>query len=176
MSAVSAAECGGSTGRPMTDDRPAPQYGEYASPEQQAAAMGRAYVPPPPPEAAPHPAAPPPPGAPAEQLRGDGSFVDRFVTVFQLGVGLVTLIGSDWFQFSEQGNIGLAEMGSSTRLPAVLDQYGWILLAINIVCLLATIVWAYATLRRGKRAFYIPFVGLFAFTIVASVVVAAIVR
>jgi len=158
----------------MTEDRPVPQYGEYATPEQQAAAMGRAYLPPP--QGAPHPLGPTAPGAPTEQLRGDGSFVDRFVTVFQLGVGLVSLLSSDWFHLSEQGNIALEEIGRTTRIPVLVDQYGWVLLALNILFLLGTIVWVYVTLRRGKRAFYIPFLGLFAFTIVGALILAAVVR
>jgi hypothetical protein len=156
----------------MTDDRPIPQYGEYATPEQQAAAMGHAYVPPlpPPPAGAPHPAAPAPPGEQlrGEQLRGSGHFVDRFVTTFQLGVGLLFLISSDWFHIAENANSALSETGLTTRLPSSVDQYGWVLLGVNILFLGATIVWAYATLRRGRRAYYIPFVGYFAFSIVLA--------
>jgi hypothetical protein len=169
----------------MTDDRPAPQYGEYATPEQQAAAMGHAYVAPlpPPPAGAPHPAAPAPPGEQlrgqqqrGEQLRGNGHFIDRFVTVFQLGIGLLFLISSDWFHLAENANSALAETGITTRLPTSVDKYGWVLLGVNILFLLATIVWAYATLRRGRRAYYIPFVGYFAFSVVGAFVIYAILR
>jgi hypothetical protein len=46
------------------------------------------------------------------------------------------------------------------------------LLGANIVLLLATIVWAFATLRRGRLAFYIPLVGYLAFSAVLGVALA----
>jgi Family of unknown function (DUF6264) len=153
----------------MTDDRPIPQYGEYATPQQQAAAMGRDYVP-----AAPAEPAPPIPST--EPMPDAGHIVDRFVTVFQLGIGLVTLLSSDYFHLSENANTLLQELGNSNRMPASLDHYAWLLLGANILILLLTIVWAYATLRRGKRAFYIPFVGYCAFSVVFAIIILSVVR
>ena len=161
----------------MTDDRPipqygpAPQYGEYATPQQQAAAMGREYVPP-----APVETTPPVPSVEPAPAPNAGHIVDRFVTVFQLGIGLVTLLSSDYFHISENANILLQELGNSHRMPTSLDHYAWLLLGANILILLLTIVWAYATLRRGKRAFYIPFLGYCAFSLVFTAVILVVAR
>ncbi len=156
----------------MTDPRPRPEYGEYATPEQQAAAMGRAYVPPPEPETR---------IAPPEDARGKdtaanpfrlgGNVIDRFFTIFQLGIGLVLLLSSDFFHLGENANTDLAELGITQKIPVAIDQYGWILLGANIVLLLATFVWAFATLRRGRLAFYIPVVGYLAFSAVLGVAI-----
>ena len=155
----------------MTDSRPRPQYGEYATPEQQAAAMGRAYVPPPDPATRVVHAVPAPgeSAAPASLQLG-GNLIDRFVTIFQLGVGFVLLLSSDFFHLAENLNIDLAEAGFSQRIPVAIDLYAWWLLGANIVLLLATFGWAYATLRRGRLAFYIPFVGWLGFSAVLVVV------
>jgi hypothetical protein len=158
----------------MADDhaapppRPAPQYGEYATPQQQAAAMGRdsvAPVPTPAPANTPHPATAQQQG----QLPEFGHLVDRFATVVQLGVGLLSLITSDWFDFATITNVSLDKAGITTRVPTVIDHYAWVLLSANIVFLAATIVWAYLRLRRGRRAYYIPFVGYCAFVIFAAI-------
>jgi hypothetical protein len=158
----------------MADDhtspppRPAPQYGEYATPQQQAAAMGQEYVAPAPtpaPANTLHPAATPQQG----QLPEFGHLVDRFATVVQLGVGLLSVITSDWFDFATITNVALAKAGIATRVPTVIDQYGWVLLGANIVFLAATMVWAYLRLRRGRRAYYIPFVGYCAFATFAVI-------
>jgi hypothetical protein len=170
----------------MTDDRPVPQYGEYATPEQQAAAMGRKYTPPPAPETRVSvPGAPTPgqPGAgqpgsgqpgsgqqgsgqqaPEQPFRIGGNLIDRFVSIFQLGIGLVLLLSSDYFHLGENANTDLSEVGLTEKIPVAIDHYGWLILGANIVLLLATIVWVYARLRRGRLAFYIPAVGYLAFS------------
>jgi hypothetical protein len=149
----------------MTDDRPRPEYGEYATPEQQAAAMGRAYVPPPPPEA--HVSIPSGSGTArseeGEQLRLGGNSIDRFATIFQLGIGLVLLINSNFFQFGEAFNAASTEFGVGTIVPTTIDRFGWLILTVNIVLFVATGVLAYTRLRRGKLAFFVPVIGLAAF-------------
>jgi hypothetical protein len=152
----------------MTDDRARPQYGEYATPEQQAAAMGKLYVPPPAAETrvivpgAPGPGMPAEPGEPSS-LRMGGNLIDRFVTIFQLGIGLVVLLRSDWFHFAENSNTLMTELGVTEKVPLSIDHYAWAILIANIILLLATFVWAYASFRRGRLAFYIPAVGYFVF-------------
>jgi hypothetical protein len=162
-----------SIGKTMTDDRPMPQYGEYATPEQQAAAMGKQYV-------APTP--PPEPGtrvdlaapvAAQERLRIPGNAVDRFATIFQLGIGLVLLLNSDFFHIAETLNTVAQEFGSSHRVATSLDAFGWVFLGANIVFLLATMVASYLRLRRAKLAFWVPFVGYFAFSLVIAIAVYA---
>jgi hypothetical protein len=161
--------------RPAPPPRPAPQYGEYATPQQQAAAMGQEYIAPVP---APTPASTPRPVAASQQgqLPEYGHLVDRFATVVQLGYGLFTLITSDWFDFSTNANVALAKAGLVLRVPVVLDHYGWVLLGANILFLAATTVWAYARLRLGRRAYYIPFVGYCAFAIFLGIFTYAVSR
>jgi hypothetical protein len=153
----------------MTDSRPRPEYGEYATPEQQAAAMGRAYVPPPDPETPPiaHEDAPDEETA-AKPFRLGANLVDRFVTIFQLGIGLVVLLNSNFFQLSESANVVAAELGTGQRISANVDHYAWLLLGAYIVLLIGTCLWAYVALRRGRLAFYIPFVGYLAFIAVVG--------
>jgi hypothetical protein len=163
---VSVDDCDGSTGKSMTDQPARPQYGEYATPEQQAAAMGRTYTPPPAPET--RVSIPAAPGSPAQneqeqQLRFGGNVVDRFLTIFQLGIGLVFLLNSDYFQFAEDFNTASTEFGSGPTIPVSLDRFGWLMLAVNIALYLATALFAYSRLRRRKLAFFVPFVGLTVF-------------
>jgi hypothetical protein len=160
----------------MTDDRPRPQYGEFATPEQQAAAMGRRYVPPPAAETRVEvPAAPAPgQGTSATSFRLGGNLIDRFITIFQLGIGLVFLLSSDYFHLAEISNIGMQELGLSQRVPLAIDHYGWLLLSANILVLGVSFVWAYARLRRGRLAFFVPLVGYFAFVVILAVTVSAV--
>jgi hypothetical protein len=158
----------------MSEPRPLPEYGEYATPEQQAAAMGRVYVPPPDP-ATRIPLAPPAsdgyPTPPAPTVR---TLLDRLVTLFELGLGFAALLGTDFSRLAENTNTGLVAMGSSQRVSLAIDHYSWFLLGANIVLLLASTFWAYAALRRGRLAFYIPIVGFLALTIVLVVVEAVV--
>ena len=164
----------------MTDNAPRPQYGEYATPEQQAAAMGRTFTPPPAPEtrvAIPVVPGAPTPAAEEQQLRFGGNVVDRFLTIFQLGIGLVFLINSDYFHFAENANTAATELGTGQTIPVALDRFGWLLLAANIVLYLGTVVLAYARLRRRKLAFFVPFVGLTVFSLfLAALIVFTIYR
>jgi Family of unknown function (DUF6264) len=167
--------CGDWTGKQMTDPRPQPEYGEYATPEQQAAAMGKTYVPPSAPEtrvAAPEES--PDKETPASPFRLSGNLIDRFVTIFQLGIGVLLLLSSDFFHLGENANVDLADLGISQRIPVAIDHYGWLLLSANIVLLLATFFWAYATLRRGRLAFYIPAVGYLAFSAVLGLAISVL--
>jgi Family of unknown function (DUF6264) len=168
MSAVSAVECVASTGRPMTEDRPRPQYGEYATPEQQAAAMGQLYVPPAPTQ----PVAPAPQTIPAEsRLAPPGNRADRFATIFLLGIGLAVLINSDFFHLSENLNPAFEELGLAFRVSSSVDALGPWLLGANIVALLATMAAAYRRLRQGRLSFYIPLVGYVVFTLIVGLVI-----
>jgi hypothetical protein len=137
--------------------------------------MGREYIAPVP---TPVPVSTPQPVATSQQgqLPEYGHLVDRFATVVQLGVGLLSLITSDWFDFATDTNPALAKAGVALRVPTVIDHYGWVLLGANILFLAATIVWAYARLRRGRRAYYIPFVGYCAFALFATIFIYAIGR
>jgi len=170
MNGDSAAGCVDWTGSAMTDDRPRPQYGEYATPEQQAAAMGKQYVPqdpPPRPETRVNLAAPTASGTPtpAEQMRLPGNAADRFATIFQLGVGVVVLINSDYFNASSIVNSAFSQAGETLRVSASLDHYAWLLLAANGVFLVLTALWAYRRIRHDKLAFFVPAIGYLAFIV-----------
>jgi hypothetical protein len=198
MSADSADAFGNSIGRAMADDRPLPQYGEYATPEQQAAAMGKHYV-------GKHdvgehdvgehdvgqhdvaPGAPPtpqtrvnlaPPGAAGQRPHGEragvaGNAADRFATIFQLGIGFVFLLNSDYFHFAANFNSVSSQLGLAQRVPASLDQLGWLLLTANILFLAATMLWAYTRIRRDKLTFWVPVVGYVAFSLLVGVLLYA---
>ena len=160
----------------MTEDRPRPQYGEYATPEQQAEAMGRRYVPPPAAETRVEVPEARGPGqaTSATSFRLGGNLIDRFITIFQLGIGLVFLLSSDYFHLAEISNIGMQELGLSQRVPLAIDHYGWLLLSANILVLGVSFVWAYARLRRGRLAFFVPLVGYIAFVVILGFTVAAV--
>ena len=165
-------ECADWIGKPMTDSRPAPQYGEYATPEQQAAAMGRPFVPPPDPAtrvAVPAPMSDATP--PSASVGPGGHVIDRFLTIFELGIAIVLLVSADFSHVAENANTALEGFGISHRIPVAIDHYAWLLLASNIVLLLATFVWAFAWLRRGRLAFYIPLVGYLVFSAVLGIAI-----
>jgi hypothetical protein len=167
----------------MTDERPRPEYGEYATPEQQAAAMGKYYV-------APVPVAAPvahvrtdvtPAGATVprneqDQLRSGGSTIDRFASIFQLGIGLAFLINSNYFQFAEALNSASTELGLSTTFPVLLDQLGGVILAVNIALYVFTALFVYSRIRRGKLAFFLPIIGFAVFYAFIFVVLSVFVQ
>jgi hypothetical protein len=156
----------------MTDDEPRPQYGEYATPEQVAAAMGTHYVPP--------SVMPPPPVAEDRQqlpaLRMGGNAVDRFATIFELGIGVVVLLNSDYFHTSQSYSQVSSLFGVSITISPAIDSWGWLLLAGNILFLALTALWALVRLRRRKLAFWIPIVGFAAFDACLSVVLTIFTR
>jgi hypothetical protein len=166
----------------MTEPRPRPQYGEYASPEEQARAIGIPLehaphtTPPAPPAAAP-PARKPEKSEHAVQHPGTGQpdavgldtrarvrrSRDTVVTVMLLGLGLA------WILLSIPGTSDLA--GTLDRTYAIqgyTGHYGPVALAsalglaINISSLVLwgiTCAVSIAVLRRHRRAFYIPLIG-----------------
>lgn len=134
----------------MTESRPTPQYGEYASPEEQAKAMGAAAWP------APQPAEP----APVPRVR---SSRDMVITVTLLGIGLV------WVLLSIPGAADLpATLNRTYELQGYTGTYGPVELASTLGLLMnisSIVVWAItcavsiAMLRRHRRAVYVPIIG-----------------
>jgi hypothetical protein len=154
----------------MTDDRPMPEYGEYATPEQQAAAMGRVYV--------------PPEQVAAEQaiaehamtqvtLARPPSYANRFFTVFLLGLGAVTLIEMIpiYFNYASlfKGQIALG-LGSLT-VPSSINGAGIPTLIANVVLYGASVVLSVLAIRRGRLSFYIPLAGAILFYLIAAILV-----
>lgn len=174
----------------MSDDRPRPQYGEYATPEEQARAAGQTYVPPPPPEPSAAPVGPPvdrSPFAPPRAWRADadeettqpdvplfnrGRFIDRVVTNGLLLIGVFSFIQS----FESDLALGTVLKATATSFgitdftpPEGIDTVGRWMLVINVVLLVASIAVSVVVARRGHVTFYIPLVGFFLFSIAQAI-------
>ncbi|WP_022879583.1 DUF6264 family protein [Microbacterium sp. B19] len=154
------------------DERPRPQYGEYATPEEQRARIRRPEVtesleagvaPAPEPSVAAAPAAAPKPGP----------LADRFVTFGLLIYGFITVVSTiiqllDFPGYAERAAQLLGVQATYTALNA-----GYVWGAIASVAygvgylLTAWLTWR--RLRRGRIAFWVPLVGFVATTVVASV-------
>lgn len=171
-------------GDPVTDsssdlplgDRPRPQYGEYATPEEQAARIRQPL--PAPARAEPMPApAPPAPAswpeaAPAKRAASSpGRIVDRAVAIAMLAYGMLSLLSAipaildpaallpalgldpDDFAMTTTGAWGIA--------AAISLGLGWALTA-----------WAtWVAHKRGWIVFWIPIVGGFVFNTLAAILV-----
>lgn len=169
----------------MTEQRPRPQYGEYASPEEQARAIGvplehahhatspvvpavePAQKPQKSERGAPHPETGKQAGQPDAVGLGAATRVkrsrDTVVTVMLLMLGLA------WVLLSIPGTSDLAgTLDRTYALQGYTGHYGPVALAstlglvINISSLVlwgATCAVSVAVLRRHRRAFYIPIIG-----------------
>ena len=177
MSEALAAAFAGSTGRhplmdgpTMTDERPRPEYGEYATPEQQAAAMGHRYVPPEP------VSAPPAPPAPAPYVGRPSGYANRFFTIFLLGLGALSLFENvpTFLNLATALKTAATTAGmASTTVPSSVNGAGIPILVANVVIYLAAVLLSILALRRGRTSFYIPVVGFAVFILVASILIVA---
>lgn len=137
----------------MSDPRPAPQYGEYATPEEVAALRGPA-------PAAPA-ATPDPVPAPAAPPGSTWRRMDRPLTVAFIAFGVINLLqyaGAmlDFEYFLEVTTKGtFAEAIDFTEAARV---GGVVLFLICLVLLLASTAVAVLLLRRGRIAFWVPLV------------------
>jgi hypothetical protein len=155
----------------MSDDRPEPQYGEYATPEQQAAAMGRPYV------------------SPAQQAATEEAarqamsqvviarptgYANRFLTVLLLALGALALVERipTYFSYaaSFRGTFASTPLASVT-VPASLDAAGIPTLIANVVLFAATVLVSILLLRRGRVSFYVPIVGAVLYGIAGLLIV-----
>lgn len=154
----------------MSDDLPRPQYGEYATPEQQAAAMGKPWPPPPEPETLPA-TAEPANYRPTYVTRQPG-YANRFFTVFLLGFGALMLFGDIpiYTNFASALKGAYASSGYTVTVPASLGAAGIPILIANVVIYAVTVVFSVLAMRRGRASFYIPVVGFIVFVIAASVI------
>jgi multisubunit Na+/H+ antiporter MnhC subunit len=141
----------------MSDERPRPQYGEYATPEQQLAAGGLPPVAQKPVVPTVLPIAPPQQSGQPQPRRWD-----RILSIGLLAYGLYSVIVSI-VQFSNLDALmnqayelqGIGEF-SSTELAGTL---GIAMIVTQIVIYLATLVITMALLRRGRLAFWVPLAG-----------------
>lgn len=161
-------------------ERPRPQFGEYATAEEQRARIQRPEVtealdagvaPQPTPQAAP--VADTPAGFAAPATRG--ARVDRIVTFGLLFYGLFSVVTTivqllDFPEYAERGAQMLGVTATFTNLSA---GYVWgaaAALVYGIGWLLTAVV-TWRRLRRGRIAFWVPLVGFVATALIAGICV-----
>lgn len=158
----------------MSDDdaRPRPQYGEYASPEEQRARIQRPEVT----EAleagvapAPEPVAE---AAPAAN-RARGPLADRVATFVLLVYGLISVISTvtQLLDFPGYAERAAQILGVDATYTALSTGYVWGAVASVVYAIgyLLTAALTWRRLRRGRIAFWVPLVGFAATTLVAGV-------
>lgn len=167
---------------PAADGAPRPRYGEYATPEQQRAAIGRPDAPP---ELSP---ATGPRGPLATQAPRTGPVTvthattraarpsrtaDRVITIGLLAYGLFTVISAVpqlWFftDFAEAWMKLAGIEGTFTNI-AQGDVWGRVGAGVFVLGWLLTALASWRALRRGRLAWWIPPVGAIASFLIVSV-------
>ncbi|MCX7521875.1 DUF6264 family protein [Microbacterium sp. STN6] len=164
---------------PAGDERPRPQYGEYATPDEQ-----RAHTRMPPPLEAPAPSPAPvsdgtrPQDAPAAPAAGHPRSWDRVLTLALLALGLFNVLSSmsaylhmDSALSAAFAQLGVGDFGAADiAAPA-----GVALAVIQPLLWLITAALAVTSLRRGRISFWIPLVGGVVAYIVLVVVLVVVV-
>lgn len=151
------------------DPRPRPQYGEYATPEQQRAAIRQ-------PDAAPTASVDPPhpPTAPATTVAARPTrMADRIITVALLAYGLVTVVGAipqlvDFRAFAKTW-MEVAGVGGEFTNTAQGALWGGIGAVVFGVGWLLTAAWAWWSLAKGRVSWWIPLVGAIVTFVIVSV-------
>lgn len=153
----------------MSDDpRPAPQFGQYASPEEQRARMGM-------PPDAPLSSAPVPPAAappqPVPAKPGTGRLVDRAATVAMLVYGIFSIVQS--IPLMLDATDLLAAMGLDVELSDPGALRGWGVAAVVALAAgwIATAALSWRMIRRGRLSFWVPIAGAVVFNLLASLLV-----
>jgi len=140
--------------------RERPQYGEYATPEEQRAAIKQPL---PPAEITPVPAtvAAPAPAAAARPPRR--RFWDRAVTIALLAYGLFNLVATvpmladfDAFASSWMEMVGIDGTFTNSAQGVTWGIAGAVLYTVGY---LATAFWAWRWMAAGRLSFWIPIVG-----------------
>lgn len=175
----------------MNDDqRPKPQYGEYATPQEQAKAKGLTpppashYAPPLNPTSVPSPnipspsvplanVTPTPYGVPtARTTPAAPRRWDLVLSVGLLAYGLLNVIAG-FVQFSDLGqliNEIYAAQGIGKFTPTSLSSsLGIVVNLVNVVLWIGALLVTVRLLRRGKLAFYLPLIAGALASIVAAV-------
>lgn len=173
---------------PTPDSPPRPQYGEYATPEEQ-----RARIQQPAPSAAPAPSlaaasVPSPirtnplarpakaPARPQGGARAQGEArphpVDRIVTFALLAYGLINVVSSipamvDYGAYT-QAVFQLLGVDAKLADPAAGRPWGFAAAAVLAVGWLITALVSWWNIRRGRVTWWIPLVGGIVFTFIAG--------
>ena len=161
----------------MSEQRERPQYGEYASIDEQVAAGGYEVEPEPAPAAqlAPPLATTRVVGAPPAQRPWD-----RALTVALLAFGAINIFSSipGLLDFGAAINQGATAMGMKGDVNLVTASHvGVAVLVIQLVVFAATVVVSVLRLRARKLAFFVPLLGfaVFFIAILAVMFIAVIV-
>lgn len=155
-------------GDAASDPRPRPQYGEYATPEEQRARIkqpdvGLVYEPAPVPEDAPLPPAPTRSRPPAPAATGRGRQVDRIVTFALLAYGLVNVISAfpalvDFASYTET-MFDILGIDATLADPAAGRPWGIASAIVLALGWVITAVVSWWSLRRGRLTWWIPLAG-----------------
>ncbi|WP_309713214.1 DUF6264 family protein [Pseudolysinimonas sp.] len=140
----------------MSDPRPVPQYGEYATPEEVAALRGTA--------APGSPLLPQPSPSPAVvSLRGSTlRRLDRPVTIALIAFGVLNLVQFAGVLLDFEGFLEVATKGTSAEPIDFTDAArigGVVLFVVSLALVLASAAIAVLMLRQGRIAFWVPLVG-----------------
>ncbi len=162
------------------DPRPRPQFGEYATPEEQRARIQEpapwqiAPVAPPEPVAAGVPT----PGIPAAPPVGVARprAVDRIVTFALLAYGLVNVVSSipAFLDYGAYAETMLAIVGVDVKMSDPGAGRGWGIAAVIVLSLgwLATAAVSVWNMRRGRLSWWIPLTAGILFTAIAGMLMA----
>lgn len=142
----------------MTDPRPRPQYGEYATPEEVAALRGVPVQPPPPTSP---PSAPRDASGVAVPAKGWRRF-DRPITIALVLFGVFNVVQSAPLFLDFASTLELAAKSvtyvdlASLKFGEAARVGGYVLFAISIVLVIAAAGFSYLALSRSRVAFWIP--------------------
>ncbi|MCG7414547.1 DUF6264 family protein [Microbacterium aurum] len=160
---------------PAASSLPArPQYGEYATPEQQRAAI-REPLPQVPAAVATAPAAPahPPTARPTTAAARPTRPADRIITVALLAYGLVTVLSAvpQLWHFTDfaQTWMQVAGIDETFTNTAQGDLWGRIGAVVFVVGWVATAVTAWRSLVARRLSWWIPLVGAIVTFVIASI-------
>jgi hypothetical protein len=164
---------------PAPDPRPRPQFGEYATPEEQRARIAQpdaslVYEPAPVAESAPV-VAPQPAGAPAATARTRTRPVDRIVTFALLAYGLINVIATfpalaDFSDYAQR-MFDLLGVDATLTDPAAGRPWGVAAAIVLAVGWLITAALSWVSVRRGRLSWWIPLVGGIVFTFASATLV-----
>jgi len=174
-------EANGTAGSP--DPRPRPQYGEYASPEEQRARIrqpdatwaletGNA------PAAEAAPAATPErvePGAAAATRTPRSRAIDRIVTFALLAYGLLNVISAfpamvDYVAYTDT-MFGLLGVDAQLSDPSAGESWGVAAALVLAIGWVLTAALSWLNLRRGRLSWWIPLVGGVVFTFASATLI-----
>lgn len=164
------------------DPRPRPQFGEYATPEEQQARIQRPEVTESleagvaPEQAAPASSPNPPASTSTAPAAGRGPLVDRVITLMLLVYGLLSVVTTiaqllDFPTYAEQAAKVLNIDATYSNLTAGF-VWGAVAAVIYGVVYLVTAVITWRRLRKGRIAFWVPLVGFAVVTVLGGACIA----